>query len=60
MFNICKCSLFHFLYANHASLLFAKTMSVSLNHNAAVTTAVNDHIIKERKESQISSCKSGW
>lgn len=31
MFNICKCNLFHFLYANVVSLLLAKMMRISVN-----------------------------
>lgn len=51
MFNICKCNLFHFLYANGVSLLLAEKMTrVSVNREAALTTAVNDHAITERKE----------
>lgn len=51
MFNICKCNLFHFLYANGVSLLLAKMTRISVNHKAALTTLVNNHAITERKES---------
>lgn len=50
MFNICKCNLFHFLYANVVSLLLAKMTRISVNRAAALTTAVNNHAITGRKE----------
>ncbi len=51
MFNICKCNLFHFLYANVVSLLLAKMTRISVNREAALTTVVNNHAITGRKES---------
>lgn len=51
MFNICKCNLFHFLYANVVSLLLTKMTRISVNHKAALTTVVNNRTITERKES---------
>lgn len=51
MFNICKCNLFHFLYANGVSLLLAKIMRISVNHQPVVTTVVKNHTITERRES---------
>lgn len=50
MFNVCKCNLFHFLYANEVSLLLVKMMRVSMNQKAALTRAVNNHTVTERKE----------
>lgn len=49
MFNICKCNLFHFLYANVVSLLLAKMTRISVNHVAGLTTAVNNHTVTERR-----------
>lgn len=51
MFNICKCNLFHFLYANVVSLLLAKMTRISVNRKVALTTVVNNHTITERQES---------
>lgn len=51
MFNICKCNLFHFLYANVVSLLLAKMTRIPVNWEAALATAVNNNVITERKES---------
>lgn len=51
MFNICKCNLFHFLYANVVSLLLAKMTRISVNHGAASATVVNNTTITGRKES---------
>lgn len=51
MFNICKCNLFHFLYANVVSLLLAKMTRISGNREAASATVVNNNAITERKES---------
>lgn len=51
MFNICKCNLFHFLYANVVSLLLAKMTRISGNRKAALTIVVSNHAITERKES---------
>lgn len=53
MFNICKCNLFHFLYANAVSLLLAKkkkekkTTGVSGNRESALAAAVNNKAITE-------------
>lgn len=49
MFNICKCNLFHFLYANGVSLLLAKMMRISVNHEAA-PAVVNNPAVAEGKE----------
>lgn len=49
MFNICKCNLFHFLYANVVSLLLTKLTRISVNHKAALTTVVNNHTITKGK-----------
>lgn len=49
MLNICKCNLFHFLYANVVSLLLAKMTRISGNREAVLTTVVNNHAITERE-----------
>lgn len=51
MFNICKCNLFHFLYANVVSLLLAKMTRISANREEALATVVNNNAITERNES---------
>lgn len=51
MFNICKCNLFHFLYANVLSLLLATMTRISVNREAALATVLNNNAIRERKES---------
>lgn len=49
MFNICKCNLFHFLYANVVSLLLAKMTRISGNRKAALATVVNNKAITEEE-----------
>lgn len=49
MFNVCKCNLFHFLYANEVSLLLVKMMRVSMNQKAALTRAENNHTVTEER-----------
>lgn len=51
MFNICKCNLFHFLYANVVSLLLAEMTTISVHRTAALTTAVNNYTITESDQS---------
>lgn len=51
MFNICKCNLFHFLYANVVSLLLAKMTRISANRVEALATVVNNNAITGRNES---------
>lgn len=50
MFKICKCNLFHFLYANAVSLLLTKPTRISGDREVVLTTLVSYRIITVRQE----------